>query len=399
MQKIKKGKVTRFRVQFTKPDGSRASAMFSLAKDAADFETRLSRTAERMYVGMPAAVEKIVMMAAVVEWLKNRKHNADQGLSAYSAWVTEESKMRRVWVPALGHYPLTSIAKGDVLQVLNKVFSGELPTAQYKKTGKTSNHQGGVSAATRNRHLAMIHKFFEDQIDLGRMEFNPAARIPMLAEKVKTRELVALSDAHADAYQAVADELEPEYGILTALCLERARIGEAIALRVMDIDFARDSIRVHRTLEIVSGEIKERTKGQRGGGEYTLPMFPSLKERLKAWVKGKRLTDYVVSHQGDPTQPYSYWRAQRLNAEAVKLARKGNASFPRITLHDLRRTGATKASDEGFTDREVSYMLGHKSTRTTEASYLKRRNPRQLIERGAQLGYGRVIPIGEAANG
>lgn len=50
---------------------------------------------------------------------------------------------------------------------------------------------------------------------------------------------------------------------------------------------------------------------------------------------------------------------------AVKRARKADAKFPEITLHDLRHTAASLAVSAGANVKAVQRMLGHASAAMT----------------------------------
>lgn len=394
MQRVKKNGKTRYRVQYRKPDGSRASAWFGCREDAREFEERLGRTRERMNEGLKAPTEKILVMDAMPEWLRTRRVLVDKGLLAYSAWVGDESKARRTWVPEIGNYPLSSVGKADIIRILNAVLEGRAGIdAAFKESdlkARRGRRPRPGSPAYRNRHLAMVHKFFEDQIDLNRLEQNPAARIPKLSEKQKTRRLVALDVGQAESYLRAAKPSCEQYWRLANLMIGGgARVSEAIALTVGDYDAKTSTLTIRRILEIVSGEIVERTKGEGSGGEHHLPVFPALGKLLDQWTRGRRPDEFIVTGP-EGRGSMSYWYAERLHHEV----RAAAGDLPRLTIHDLRRTCARLLAQAGMTTREVQGVLGHASIQTTEGSYLKG-DARLLAQRGRELGLdgANVVPF------
>ncbi|WP_438272945.1 tyrosine-type recombinase/integrase [Zobellia uliginosa] len=122
------------------------------------------------------------------------------------------------------------------------------------------------------------------------------------------------------------------------------RVGEAINLKIRDIDSKRMLIHI---------------KGGKGKKDrYTL-LSESFLRLLREYYKIYRPKEYLFEGQG--TAKYSSASAQRVLKHAVEKARINK----RITLHTLRHSFATHLLENGTDIRYIQELLGHNSPKTT----------------------------------
>lgn len=123
------------------------------------------------------------------------------------------------------------------------------------------------------------------------------------------------------------------------------RIGEAINLKISDIDSKRMLIHV------------KMAKGNKD--RYTLlsPMFLDL---LREYYKTYRPIKYLF--EGQTGGPYTSKSAQQVLKKALRLA---GIQGRRITLHTLRHSFATHLLESGTDIRYIQALLGHNSPKTT----------------------------------
>ncbi|CAZ97325.1 MULTISPECIES: tyrosine-type recombinase/integrase [Zobellia] len=122
------------------------------------------------------------------------------------------------------------------------------------------------------------------------------------------------------------------------------RVGEAINLKIRDIDSKRMLIHI---------------KGGKGKKDrYTL-LSESFLRLLRDYYKIYRPKEYLFEGQG--AAKYSSASAQRILKHAVEKARINK----RITLHTLRHSFATHLLENGTDIRYIQELLGHNSPKTT----------------------------------
>jgi integrase/recombinase XerD len=133
--------------------------------------------------------------------------------------------------------------------------------------------------------------------------------------------------------------------LLALLYSAGLRIGEAIDLRLSDIDSKRMLIHI------------KMAKGKKD--RYTL-LSPSFLELLREYYKVYKPKNFLF--EGQTSEQYTSSSAQQVLKNALKLAGiKGR----RITLHTLRHSFATHLLESGTDLRYIQSLLGHSSPKTT----------------------------------
>ncbi len=147
--------------------------------------------------------------------------------------------------------------------------------------------------------------------------------------------------------------------LLAAWC--GLRSGEVRALRGCDVAADGTALRVEQAVTRIrdgQGWAWHFGPPKTGAGVRTIHvpphLAPLLAEHLADWRERHDDPDALLFPARDGSSPLN---TSTLN-EAHKLAAKA-AGVPDATLHDLRRTGATLASQSGATLKEVMRMLGH----------------------------------------
>lgn len=242
----------------------------------------------------------------------------------------------------------------------------------------------GKSPATRNRYRALLYTYFKYAVRSGNCKKNPVLDIPILSEKLKTRPVSYWPTCkERDRYIDAAFRFGAVFGIGgSILCLGGCRISEALVLKFNDIEWDRNYVRIRRTLERHSGDICQRTKGQRAGGEYQMILVPRLRKLLKKWQATAlfRKTDDFILHS-NKGQHFTYDQYASTHEKIIH-----RTELKRITLHDLRRTFASNAERVGFHKAEIGELLGHETLTATEA--YTRMDVSHLIEKAKRVGFG-----------
>lgn len=133
--------------------------------------------------------------------------------------------------------------------------------------------------------------------------------------------------------------------IMMTLYASGARVAEALALQVRDIDSGRMLIRIRQG---------------KGGKDRYVPLPETLLEHLRRYWKQVRPCTWLFPG-ADLHAPLTVGAAQKV---CTKAARKAGLS-KKVSPHTLRHTFATHHLESGTDLRTIQVMLGHRSLRTT----------------------------------
>lgn len=237
------------------------------------------------------------------------------------SWRQAESNLRLYLVSALGSRPVSSVTRGDIHAILDRLI----------------NEGKGPSA---NRALAHMRKFFGWLVERDYIEHSPADHIKKpFSEKRRER---VLSDWEIKAIWDASETLSPSYTAwlrLSLLCGQREM--ETASMRRSYID----------------GDIwfltSNETKNKR---ENVLPLSRQAKVIVDELLKGDG--EYLLStgRIGDkPLNGFSKVKVQIDRASGVTDWR----------FHDLRASVATNLGRLGFDRFTIKLVLNHKDSGVT----------------------------------
>lgn len=239
------------------------------------------------------------------------------------SWDMDESKLRLHLLPKLGSRRLCDISTRDV----------QMYHAQIK-----ASH----SAATANRHLALLSKMFRMALSWQRIDRNPCPGITKFREPQQRTDCLS----HEDMQKMLkAMESEPNVqavGALKLLLLSGTRREEALQSRWEDID--------------LDGFLWYLPKTKNGKTRHVL-LNPEAVELLRnhprvdgsPWVFPGR----------DPSKPLNNPRKAFTRILAA-------ANLPHMKIHGLRHAFASLAVSAGASLYQVQHLLGHASPTTTQ---------------------------------
>jgi integrase len=163
--------------------------------------------------------------------------------------------------------------------------------------------------------------------------------------------------------QRLADESGRYKSLVLALGIGGLRLGEAAALRVSDVDFLRRRIELRRNAVKVGSVFVVGSLKSHKNRTVVLPAF--VVDELAHACEGKGRDELIwPSPRGGYISGPSLWKTSWL-AMAVARCQKADATFPRVTPHDLRHTAASLAISAGANPKVVQRMLGHASAAMT----------------------------------
>jgi integrase len=189
-----------------------------------------------------------------------------------------------------------------------------------------------------------------------RLARNPARGVENLPEKSGKRR-VYLS---AEDIGRLADECGQHRTLVLVLGFTGIRWGEAVALRVRDVQFLKRRLSLHaNAVQIGTRHIEGQTKSRE---DRSVPVPQSVLDELSIQCQGRDQDDLVF---GDGT---NYLQRPKSTTGWFRAAVK-RAKVQSITPHDLRHSCASISISSGANVLALSRMLGHKSAKVTLDTY------------------------------
>lgn len=358
----------RFQARYSDPNGATtvtkggrtapvlhtAPRTFLTRRDAEDWLTqqrRLIRSGEwRSPVEQAAEAEALetsrrnrTFEAYATAWLEARHDLRATTRQSY------ETSLRKHLIPAFGGQPIDQITVADV-RAWFATYGQRTPAARahaYQVLG------------------AIMRQAEDDELiprSPVRIKAGGRAKVSREAQVLSRAELLALADA-----------MPPQHRALTLICgMCGLRFGEAVALRLKDVDLEARQLHINRAAYRAGG-----TKGTgppktaAGKRSVTMPtsVAAALAQHLKDFPVSSRDALLFPGRDGKLLAPTSlYGRAARTEKRGRRTYTKGAYGFfaaresigrPDLHWHDLRRTAATLGAQAGATVREMQHRLGH----------------------------------------
>ena len=209
------------------------------------------------------------------------------------------------------------------------------------------------SSRTINRKISSLKTFFKYQLRQGLITVSPMTtvvspkqnkRLPEFVDKRDTEVLFTQMEFPND-WAGLTDQL-----ILQLLYSTGMRQAELIGLKEMQVDFAKDSIKVLG----------------KGGKERIIPVSKELMNNIRLYMeqKSKQLAEadkvyLLVRSNGQPLYPkYVYNSVKKYLSQVTTIGKR--------SPHILRHTFATHLTNNGADLNAVKELLGHSSLAATQ---------------------------------
>jgi len=384
--KRKRGSV--WYVQYRLPDGRQVQKKLGPAwtgggRPPAGFFTK--RTAERALRQILADADRGVLPGttrtgatvkdAVEEWL--RYVERERGVRATTVREYRSSVYKHV-VPVFGSRRVESVTTRDIEHWKSRVLG-----------------EGKISRRTVGKLLTNLNGIFQRAVRVYGLTANPVAGVERLSDRYDpgkyffyspedVRALVRAAEANEDVNPANA--MQDGVLFLTA-AFTGLRLGEVLALRWRDVDFANETIRVGEQWNDL-GQFTQT----KGGLVRSVPLVEEVAQSLarlgtREYFTGEDNLVFVSAESArrveramnaeagdideDEALDEALWIARPLDRSAVRKRFKSardRAGLRPLRFHDLRHTFGSLVINEASTV-EVQEWLGHADARTT-ARYL-----------------------------
>ncbi|UPW06748.1 site-specific integrase [Rhodococcus pyridinivorans] len=335
----------RYMVRFRTPDRVQSKKRgFRTKRDAERFAATVE--VEKMrgeYV--PPSLGRITVGELAPEWLARKK--VDTKASTYNAI---DSSWRTHVEPRWSSTRIADIKLGTVERWIADMGRDELDD-----DGEIVVKGSGATVVIRA--YGVLAGILDDAVKNGRIVKNPARGVENLPRKSKRRHKYLTADDVA----SLAHEAGRNGALVLVLAYCGLRWGEAIGLRVRDIDFLRRRLTVHENaVQVRTKHVVGTTKGDK---VRSVPVPAFVLDELAKQCEGRGRDDLVF-----PGRDGKHMRRPVSHSGWFELAVK-RAGIERVTPHDLRHTAASLAVAAGVNVKALQRMLGHASAAMTLDTY------------------------------
>ncbi|MVU83462.1 tyrosine-type recombinase/integrase [Nocardia sp. ET3-3] len=341
----------RYRVVYQTPEGKQSQKRgFERLEDARTFK---ANNKVRIDAGEYVAPSKgrITVGELAPDWLKAKK-----AANKKSSYTANEGSWRLHVKPRWENVKVSAITSDAV-----EAWITDLLLEAQERAEKAKARGGKVSdgaSLIRQAHTTLV-----GILDLakkrGAIKGNPARGIDGVPKLTKKRHVYLTNDD----VQRLAKEAGQHRTLVLVLAYCGLRWGEAVALRVRDVDATRGRLIVSENAVQLSDGIEVGTTKSDKWRTVPVPLFVMVE--LKKRTKGKLGDALLFPHPGDPDEylPRSK-HGDGWFAGAVK-----RAKIQRVTPHDLRHTCASLAVSAGANVLALARMLGHSDPSITLKTY------------------------------
>ena len=211
----------------------------------------------------------------------------------------------------------------------------------------------GLANRTVNKYLVVLHGIFQRAMKTHRLPANPLAMVEKRPNKKAAHiDVYSREEVMALVRAATSDQ---DAAIYLTAAFTGLRMGELLALRWRDVDFALDSVHVRRNF---TGGKEDTPKS---GRERTVPMAQEVGESLARLSQREHFT-------GDEDLVFCGVTGGHVMPSDLRLRYKSaikEAGLRDPRFHDLRHTFGTHAIRTADS-REVMEWMGHQDLKTTQ---------------------------------
>lgn len=255
-------------------------------------------------------------------------------------------------IPALGHIPLQRLSPQDIQQYYNMLLTRK-----------------SLSTNTVRRHHDLLSACLRTAVKQDALSQSPVERVEPPRYKAVDTSFYNAGELRQLYEQAEGTPMEMTVKLAGGLGLRRE---ELCGLKWQHVDFEHRTVHIRNARTSAGAVIVEKETKNRSSTR-TLHLTPELllllrQERWRQDAYARSLgprwpeTDFVlVNRRGNPPSP---------NALSLAFSRfVTEHGLPKLTLHGLRHTFATVASEQGAPLFEIGKALGHSTPATTGKIY------------------------------
>jgi integrase len=346
----------KFYAQVTLGEGKRRTVRGDTIKDVERARGKLLEAVEN---GRPTPTEKLSVALYLDEWLETIRVST---LSSKPGGRTKrkrkthlgyESIVRVHLKPTIGHLSLKTLGARDVQR---KLIDAKLAA--------------GASAVRVARMHSCLRAALSHAKRMGLVTDNVAKDVEVdtsdnsrIGEALTPEETVRLLEAARGTRYA---------DLFTFLVTTGLRLGEALALRWDEVDFARQTVRVNKTLEWLPREPWSRVDPKAKSSKRVVPLVPPAiaalrREQDRQLFARRRVGEEIWSEH---CLVFSNDRGEaireRCPQDGWKASLKKAGLDPTKRIHDLRHTAASYLHMLGVPTVTIMAIMGHSTLAMTQ---------------------------------
>lgn len=328
------------------------SKSFSSYRDAEEYMSAMEDDLRRGRYRRPEDAKRTVGEVARL-WFASKVNIRSSTLNRY----------RRDWAhyvePRWADMPLSSVQPVAVQAWVEQLRNGTAPTTVGMRVALSPN---SIRAIVR----VVLGGVMGYAVKQGWADSNPvdAVSLPRITSKSDDMHLLTIGEVErlAQAAENVGKRDDSRHWENGAIIRWQAyvgtRIGEALALRVGDVDFERRRARVRETWS--DGDDEPVLALPKNGHERTVAWPEALEPALRRLCSERGRDRFLFAAPRGGAWSVRNWR-NRVWAPALK----ASGLEPHVTIHDLRHTYASLAIRAGADVKTLQAQLGHSSAAMT----------------------------------
>jgi integrase len=225
-----------------------------------------------------------------------------------------------------------------------------------------------LSRGTIKNAIAVIRRMFNEAIESGIVQTNPAAKLGRFTKAAHSSEKkgVALTPAEARTFLETAKEVCPEYYALFMTALRAGlRRGELVALQFGDLNFGTEEPG-SRFILVQHNYVRREHTTTKSRKSRRVDMSRELRRALME-IRDKRLTEVKKTGKSEVTEELVFRGPDGGILDPDNLYHRyflpvlEKAGIRKIRLHDLRHTFGSQLIQSGASIVYVKEQMGHSS--------------------------------------
>jgi integrase len=278
---------------------------------------------------------RITFGEALDEWLRHGEHERSLKPSTVRDYKSAAERWLR---PAFGTLRLEQVTAPVIEEWRGRMMARTKERLPRRQAAKVTAILHGVFERARK-----AYGFPRNPVDdVERLEVAYSGRFDFYSPE-EVRSLVRAATSDQDA------------AIFLTASFTGLRLGEVLALRVRNLDFTAEAIRVEENL------VARELGTPKSGRMRSVPMVPDVAQALARLLQRDRFTaDEDVVFCGE--------EGGHLDASALRRrfkAARDKAELRPLRFHDLRHTFGSLAARKAESPRELQDWMGHADVKTT----------------------------------
>lgn len=243
-----------------------------------------------------------------------------------------------------------------ILPYFGKMKMNEITASDIRKWQSELIKQGYAPTylKTINNQLAALFNYAVRYYDLPN---NPCRKAGSMG-KGKADEMNFWTKEEFDKFIDAVMNKQQSYMAFMTLFWTGMRIGELLALNVVDVDFEKRTISITKSYQRMGGrDVITEPKTQKSKRVIAIPQFLAVD-----------LQDYVNSMYGVQEEDRLFQITKYYLEHEMQRGIK-ESGVKRIRIHDIRHSHASMLVEMGFSPLEIANRLGHEKIETTLNTY------------------------------